>query len=359
MPYIVPTEGEKKYRVCVGGGAGFIGSHLAKELKAQGHWVRCADWKENEFMNASDFCDEFMLIDLRSLKNCLDCTEGCDIVLNLAADMGGMGFIASNESVLVYNNTMISSNMLEASRRNEAKRFFYSSSACVYNEKKQLDPANPGLRETDAWPAWPQDTYGLEKLYSEEMAMAYGRDFDMEVRIARFHNIYGPHGTWRGGREKVPAAFCRKAAVAVNDGDFEVWGDGLQTRSFCYIDDCVEGVLRLTFSDYKYPLNLGSDEMIDMNNLAYLAISLTGKKNVSLNHVKGPTGVRGRNSENTLIKKHLGWAPGIALADGFDRTYTWINDQVQKAYKEEGEDVDFSKSHVVQQSTEVLDGFTN
>merc|ERR550539_670862 len=267
-----------------------------------------------------------------------------------------MGFHSSNESVLVYNNTMISSNMVEAARRNGAKRFFYSSSACVYNEKKQLDPENPGLRETDAWPAWPQDTYGLEKLYSEEMAMAYGRDFDMEVRIARFHNIYGPHGTWRGGREKVPAAFCRKAAVAKPNGTFEVWGDGLQTRSFCYIDDCVEGVLRLTFSDYKYPLNLGSDEMIDMNNLAYLAISFTDKKDVTLNHIKGPQGVRGRNSENTLIKQVLGWAPSIKLADGLNRTYCWIKEQIEIKQKE-GDTTNFTTSEIVQQTTDTLDNF--
>jgi len=361
MPYEVPINlyGERPYKVCIGGGAGFIGSHLAKELKRQGHHVVCADWKENEFMQASEFCDEFMLIDLRSLKNCLMATEGCDVVMNLAADMGGMGFISSNESVLVYNNTMISSNMLEAARRNKAQRFFYSSSACVYNEKKQLDPANPGLRETDAWPAWPQDTYGLEKLYSEEMAMAYGRDFPLEVRIARFHNIYGPHGTWRGGREKVPAAFCRKGACCFDNGQFEVWGDGLQTRSFCFIDDCVEGVLRLTFSDYKYPLNLGSDEMVSMNELADIAIAFSGKGGVTLNHIKGPQGVRGRNSENTLIKKHLGWAPSIELRDGLHRTFVWIQEQVSLAREKEGTDVDFSKSQIVVQTTETLDNFEN
>merc|ERR1719361_801672 len=306
-------------------------------------------------MEVEDFCNEFMLVDLRSLKNCLDATDGCDIVMNLAADMGGMGFIASNESVLVYNNTMISSNMLEAARRSECSRYFYSSSACVYNEKKQTDPENPGLKETDAWPAWPQDTYGLEKLYSEEMAMAYGRDFDnLEVRIARFHNIYGPHGTWRGGREKVPAAFCRKAACLENGGGFEIWGDGLQTRSFCFIDDCVEGVLRLTFSDYKYPLNLGSDEMIDMNNLAHLAISFTDKKNITLNHIKGPQGVRGRNSENTLIKKVLKWSPKIELKDGLNRTYLWIKGEIERLAKE-GETQDFTKSEIVQQTTDSLE----
>lgn len=358
MVFTVPEE-FGTLRVCVGGGAGFIGSHIAKELKSQGHYVICADWNRNEFMQEDEFCDEFHLVDLRILQNCLDVTENCNVVFNLAADMGGMGFIASNESVLVYNNTMISSNMLEAARRSECSRYFYSSSACVYNEKKQTDPANPGLKETDAWPAWPQDTYGLEKLYSEEMAMAYGRDFDnLEVRIARFHNIYGPHGTWRGGREKVPAAFCRKAACLENGGGFEIWGDGLQTRSFCFIDDCVEGVLRLTFSDYPYPLNLGSDEMISMNDLADLAISFTDCESAFHDHVNGPQGVRGRNSENTLISQVLGWVPGIALADGLNRTYLWIKEQVELARAKaanEGREVDFTKSEIVQQTTETLD----
>jgi len=350
MPFTVP--GEKKLVCCVGGGAGFIGSHLAKELKKQGHHVICADWKQNEFMKIEEFCDDFRLVDLRNLKNCIDVTEKCDVVFNLAADMGGMGFIASNESVLCYNNTMISSNMLEAARRNKCKSYFYSSSACVYNEKKQLDPANPGLKETDTWPAWPQDTYGLEKLYSEEMALAYGRDFEMKVRIARFHNIYGPHGTWKGGREKVPAAFCRKAACCETGGQFEVWGDGLQTRSFCFIDDCVEGILRITFSDFEKPLNLGSDEAVDMNELAHLAISFTDKKDVSLNHIKGPQGVRGRNSENTMIKQVLGWAPGIKLADGLNRTYLWIRAQIDAI---EGDTSNLQKSEIVQQTTETLD----
>lgn len=356
--YTVPAKakcGKEKLKVCVGGGAGFIGSHIAKELKKQGHYVVVADWNNNEFMKPEEYCDEFHLVDLRNLTNCIKVTEGCDVVFNLAADMGGMGFIASNESVLVYNNTMISCNVLEAARRNKAKRYFYSSSACAYNEKKQLDPNNPGLKETDAWPAWPQDTYGLEKLYSEEVAMAYGRDFDhLEVRVARFHNIYGPRGTWKGGREKVPAAFCRKAASVPANGQFEVWGDGLQTRSFCFIDDCVEGVLRLTFSDYPYPLNIGSDEMIDMNNLAKLAISFTQKEGITLNHIKGPQGVRGRNSENTLIKKVLKWSPKIELADGLNRTYLWIKSQIE-ALEKDGKAQDFTKSEIVQQTTDSLE----
>ncbi|RYG63187.1 NAD-dependent epimerase/dehydratase family protein, partial [archaeon] len=199
----------------------------------------CADWKENEFMQPDEFCHEFHLLDLRLLENCLKVTSGCQHVYNLAADMGGMGFIVSNQSVLLYNNTMISFNMLEAARQNSAKRYFYSSTACVYNEALQMDPENHGLREDMAWPARPQDTYGLEKLYAEEMALAYAKDFPIKTRIARYHNVYGPKGTWKGGREKVPAAFCRKAVASTVD--FEVWGDGLQTRSFMFIEDCVVG----------------------------------------------------------------------------------------------------------------------
>merc|ERR1712176_646293 len=249
----------------------------------------------------------------------------------------------------------ISSNMLEASRRNKAKRFFYSSSACVYNEKKQLDPANPGLVESDAWPAWPQDTYGFEKLYAEEMTMIYGRDFDITTRVARFHNIYGPHGTWRGGREKAPAAFCRKAAVAEKGSVLEIWGDGNQTRSFCYVDDCVEGILRLMRSDYDKPINIGSDEMISINNLLKLALSFDKKEDiVTLKHIPGPEGVRGRNSENTLIKAVLGWSPQIKLKDGLRRTYDWIKGQID-AERANGSTEDYLTSTIVKQDAKVLD----
>jgi len=208
-------------------------------------------------------------VDLRLLDNCLKVTEGCQHVYNLAADMGGMGFIVSNQAVLLYNNTMISFNMLEAARQNAAKRYFYSSTACVYNEALQMDPENPGLTEDMAWPARPQDTYGLEKLYAEEMCLSYAKDFPIKTRIARYHNVYGPKGTWKGGREKVPAAFCRKAVCSTTE--FEVWGDGLQTRSFMFIDDCVEGSIRIMLSDCGEPLNLGTDEMVDMNVFAHLA----------------------------------------------------------------------------------------
>jgi len=333
-------------KICVGGGGGFIGSHLAKRLKEEGHYVVVADWNRNEYFEENEFCNEFKLLDLRSLENCLEATKDCEWVFNLAADMGGMGFIQSNHSVILYNNTMISFNMVEAARRNGVKRFFYSSSACIYPEYKQVDTADPKLKESDAWPAQPQDAYGLEKLVTEELCKHYGKDFGIEFRIGRFHNIYGPQGTWFGGREKAPAAFCRK--VSASEKEFEMWGDGKQTRSFCYIDDCVEGVLRLMRSDFREPLNIGSEEMISMNDMAHLVMDIAGKK-LEINHIPGPEGVRGRNSDNTLIRQVLGWAPGISLKEGLSRLYPWINAKIVKA-KESGVDVNttYGKSKVVQ-----------
>lgn len=264
-----------------------------------------------------------------------------------------MGFIQSNESVLMWNNTMVSSKVLEAARRNGCSRYFYSSSACCYNEKMQLATDNPGLREVDAWPAWPQDTYGFEKLYAEEMAMIYGRDFNIVTRMARFHNIYGPFGTWKGGREKAPAAFCRKAA-ACKDGDIlDIWGDGKQTRSFCYVDDCVEGILRIMHSDYDKPLNLGSDEMIDMNGLLKMACSF-GDRKVTFKHIPGPEGVRGRNSNNDLIKKVLGWTPPTPLKQGLRKTYNWIKAQIDKE-RAAGSTQNYLVSTIVKQDASVLD----
>lgn len=312
----------------------------------------CADWKENEFMRADEFCDEFHLVDLRLLENCLKVTEGCQHVYNLAADMGGMGFIVSNQSVLLYNNTMISFNMLEASRQNEVKRYFYSSTACVYNEALQMDPNNPGLSEDMAWPARPQDTYGFEKLYAEEMCIAYAKDFPIKTRIARYHNVYGPKGTWKGGREKVPAAFCRKAVVS--DKEFEVWGDGLQTRSFMFINDCVEGSIRIMLSDCAEPLNLGTDEMIDMNEFAKLAMSFAGK-NLPINHITGPMGVRGRNSDNKMIMNRLGWAPSISIKTGLLATYNWIREQIENEVQVGVTAACYATSEVVVQVTDTLD----
>lgn len=312
------------------------------------------DWKKQEFFEESEFCDEFLLLDLRTLDNALKATKGCEEVYNLAADMGGMGFIASNTSVLFYNNTMISFNICEAARQNGAKKIFYSSSACVYNEKKQEETDNPGLKEDDAWPAQPQDTYGLEKLYAEELYKIYGKDFGIKTRIARFHNVYGPHGTWCGGREKVPAAFCRKALTS--ETEFEIWGDGKQTRSFMYVDDCVEGMLRLMDSDCVEPINLGSDHMVSMNELADIVTKLAGKEGKLVHkHVPGPEGVRGRNSDNTMISRVLGWAPSIGLEDGLKKTMDWINVQIE-TQKKAGVNVNqFSTSEVVAQTTESLD----
>merc|ERR1711933_598404 len=273
-------------------------------------------------------------------------------VYNLAADMGGMGFIESNESVLSFNNTAISMNMLEGARRNKVKDFFYSSSACVYNEAKQEDPANPGLIESDAWPARPQDMYGLEKLYAEEMALAHGRDFDINIRLARFHNIYGPYGTWQGGREKAPAAFCRKAITSTEH--FEMWGDGKQTRSFTFIDDCVEGVLRLMFSDCNVPINLGSTEMVDMIEFAQIAMSFEEGKKLPIKHIEGPMGVRGRNSNNKLIREKLGWEPTMKIKDGLKLTYMWIKGEIEKEKNAGKNAEDYAKSEIVQQVDDSL-----
>jgi GDP-D-mannose 3',5'-epimerase len=340
-----PGNGTK---VCVGGGAGFIGSHIAKRLKEAGYHVTVVDWKRNEFMENDEFCDVFILDDLRKLEVAVKACDQCQQVYNLAADMGGMGFIVSNESVLAFNNTAISMNMLEAARRGGAKDFFYSSSACVYNEAKQEDPDNPGLVESDAWPARPQDMYGLEKLYAEEMALAYGRDFNMNIRIARFHNIYGPRGTWKGGREKAPAAFCRKAITSTDH--FEMWGDGKQTRSFTFIDDCVEGVLRLVFSNCDVPINMGSTEMVDMIEFANIALSFENKQ-IPIKHIEGPMGVRGRNSNNKLIREKIGWEPSIRIADGLKKTYFWIKEQIEK---EGGEADKYATSEIVVQVDDSL-----
>jgi len=330
-------------RICVAGGAGFIGSHVAQRLKSEGHYIIVADITRNKYFEESDFCSEFHQVDLRFLDNCLQVTKDVEWVFNFAADMGGMGFIQSNNGVILYNNIMISFNMAEASRRNNVKRFFYASSACVYPNHKQLDPENPGLKEDDAWPADPQDAYGLEKIVTEKLCIHYSEDFNLQVRIARFHNIYGPRGTWKGGREKAPAAFCRKA-IASKD-EFEIWGDGQQTRSFCYIDDCVEAVLRLMRSDFGQPINIGSEYMVSMTELGHLALKVV-KKDLPIRYVKGPQGVRGRNSDNTLIRKVLSWEPVISLEEGMRRTAEWIAIQIELEPKDSNV-VDYSKSQIV------------
>jgi len=337
-----------KKKVLIAGGAGFIGSHLARRLKREGQYVITADWDENVYFKQEEFCDEFHKIDLRQFENCLKICEGVEDVYNLAADMGGMGFIQSNHSTILYNNVMISFNIAEAGRRAGVKRIFYSSSACIYPEGKQLVENVTALKESDAWPAQPQDAYGLEKLVSEELHKHYSKDFGIKTRIARFHNIYGPQGTWKGGREKAPAAFCRK--VICSDKEFEMWGDGKQTRSFCYIDDCVEGIIRLMNSDVEEPLNIGSEELISMNDMAELIMSFD-KKKLTIQHIPGPEGVRGRNSDNTLIQEKLGWAPRISLKDGIHKLYVWLKEEVENE-KKHGVDISiYGSSKIVTNRT--------
>lgn len=333
-------------RVLVAGGGGFIGSHLAKRLKEQGHWVRVADWRKELYFEEKEICDEYMQVDLRDPNNCESAVEGCEWVFHLAADMGGMGFIQSNHAIILYNNTMISFNLIEAARKSHVKKFFYSSSACIYPEYKQLETSDPRLKEEDAWPANPQDAYGLEKLVAEELCKYYHKDFGMDIRIGRFHNIYGPYGTWKGGREKAPAAFCRKAITS--EKDFEMWGDGKQTRSFCYIDDCVEGVLRLFNSEVREPINIGSEEMVTMNEMASIVLKLADKSSLPIKSIKGPEGVRGRNSDNTKIRKLLDWAPSISLEKGLEKTFGWIKKQLEQEKKDGVNITQYASSTVVQ-----------
>jgi nucleoside-diphosphate-sugar epimerase len=310
----------------VTGAGGFIGHHLVTRLKEEGYWVRGVDIKSPEY-SVSD-ADEFELLDLRRWDSCLQATRGVDHVYALAADMGGMGFISANNALILHNNALISLHTLEASRVNGVQRYLYSSSACIYPEYRQLEADVAPLKEEDAYPADPQDAYGWEKLVSEIACKYYSADYGLATRTVRFHNIYGPLGTYDGGREKAPAAMCRKVAQADDGGSIEIWGDGLQTRSFCYIDDCVEGIFRLMQSDHSEPLNLGSDRMVTINELAEIVIGISGKAGISLEHVDGPQGVRGRNSDNTRLREVLGWEPPTSLEAGLEKTYRWIEKQV-------------------------------
>jgi GDP-D-mannose 3',5'-epimerase len=271
---------------------------------------------------------EFQIRDLRRWDECLQATIGVDHVYALAADMGGMGFISSNHATILRNNALINLHTIEAARLNGATRYFLSSSACIYPDYLQGDEDVTPLKEEDAYPADPQDAYGWEKLVGERLCGYYADEFGMVTRVARFHNIYGPYGTYDGGREKAPAAMCRKVALAQPGDEVEIWGDGGQTRSFCYIDDCVEGIYRLMWSDYREPLNIGTSELVTVNELAEAIIEVSGKPDLSLRHVRGPQGVRGRNSDNTRIRRVLGWEPRVALREGLDETYRWIHKQV-------------------------------
>jgi GDP-D-mannose 3', 5'-epimerase len=315
------------------GAGGFIGGHFVKRLKREGYWVRGVDLKYNPF--AKTEADDFVIGDLRDPYLCRQIVDRkFREVYQLAADMGGAGYIFTGEhdADVMHNSAMINLNMLDACRKRNVKRIFYSSSACIYPERNQLDPDNPNCAEDSTYPAAPDSEYGWEKLFSERLYLAYSRNFGMECRIARLHNIFGPEGTWTGGKEKAPAAVCRKVAEAKDGGEIEIWGDGKQTRSFLYIDECLEGVTRLIRSEFAGPVNIGSDGMVSINELAEMTTAIAGKK-LSIRHIAGPLGVRGRNSDNRLIKRELGWAPSQPLKAGIAKTYAWIEKQVSCAGK--------------------------
>jgi nucleoside-diphosphate-sugar epimerase len=324
----------KKAVVC--GAGGFIGGHLVRRLQREGYWVRGVDLKFSEFSPTS--ADDFVKGDLRDPIICREVfDQQFDEVYQLAADMGGAGYIFTglNDADIMHNSALVNLNVLEACHRRNINHIFYSSSACMYPEHNQLDPQKPNCAEESAYPANPDSEYGWEKLFSERLYLAFGRNHGMRVRIARFHNIFGPEGTWSGGKEKAPAAVCRKVAEGVAGGELEIWGDGLQTRSFLYIDECLEGVRRLMGSDWTGPVNIGSEEMVTINQLAETVMKVAGKK-LSIKHAVGPLGVRGRNSDNRLIRKKLGWAPSLPLVDGLKRTYEWIDAQVRKQRSAKG-----------------------
>jgi nucleoside-diphosphate-sugar epimerase len=317
-------------RVLVAGAGGFIGGHLVRRLKAEGFWVRGADIKRHEF--AETAADEFLLGDLTDVNNMRAAVAGVDEVYQLAADMGGAGYIFTGEhdASVMHDSAMINMHALEEGRKAGVKKFFYSSSACMYPEYNQMNPDNPKCSEDSAYPAAPDSEYGWEKLFSERLYFAYQRNFGLQVRVARFHNIFGPQGTWCGGKEKSPAALCRKIAETPDGGEIEIWGDGKQTRSFLIVDECVEGIRRLMDSGFSGPVNVGSEEMVTINHLAEIIMGIAGKQ-LRIKHIPGPLGVRGRNSDNKLIREKLGWEPKTPLRDGLAQTYAWIAQQVEAA----------------------------
>jgi nucleoside-diphosphate-sugar epimerase len=310
------------------GAGGFIGGRLVKRLKTEGFWVRGVDLKNHEYSESA--ADEFLVGNLGDPHFVSEAVADVEVVYQLAADMGGAGYIFTGEhdAAVMHNSALINLNTLQIGVEAGVRRFFYSSSACIYPQHNQMDPLNPNCSEDSAYPAAPDSEYGWEKLFSERLYMSFMRNHKVPVRIARFHNIFGPEGTWDGGREKAPAAVCRKIAQAEDGGEIEIWGDGTQTRSFLFIDECVEGVRRLTESDFTGPVNIGSEEMVSINDLAKMVMDIAGKK-LSIRHIKGPLGVRGRNSDNRLIHEKLGWRPSRPLREGLEKTYAWISAQVE------------------------------
>ena len=331
---------DKAAIVC--GAGGFIGGHLVKRLKQEGYWVRGVDIKEHEYWN--DEADDFVVGDLRDVAICHNLFDRqIDEVYQLAADMGGAGYLftGENDAAVMHNSVLINLNMLETSRINNVKKVFYSSSACVYPEHNQMDPDNPKCSEDTVYPAAPDSEYGWEKLFSERLYLTFYKNYKINVRIGRFHNIFGPQGTWNGGKEKVPAAVCRKVAEAEDGGEIEIWGDGKQTRSFLYVTECVEAIRRLMISDFMGPVNIGSEEMLSINDLVKLVAGIAGKE-IKIKHIPGPLGVRGRNSDNALIREKLTWAPSWPLVEGITKTFEWINLNVN-LLKEAKIDVSFSE----------------
>jgi nucleoside-diphosphate-sugar epimerase len=316
-------------RALVTGGGGFIGHHLVKRLAGEGQWVRAVDIKAPEFEPTA--AAEFLRLDLREPEHCRDAVQGIDEVYHLAADMGGIGYISANHADIARNAALINLHMLEAARQAGVRRFLFSSSACVYPRYRQRSPDVAPLREEDAWPADPEPGYGLEKLFAEELCRYYRQDHGLQTRIVRFHNVYGPLGTYEGGKEKAPAAICRKVALARDGDEIEVWGDGQQTRSFMYVDDCVEGIWRLMRSDYPEPLNLGTDRLVTVDELVDIVCQIAGKRLRKRHDPGKPQGVRGRNSDNTRLRQVLGWEPQVPLEVGLERTYRWIEEQLRLA----------------------------
>jgi nucleoside-diphosphate-sugar epimerase len=328
--FIVGQEKKVMKKALVCGAGGFIGGHLVKRLKSEGYWVRGVDIKQHEYVEPVS--DEFILGDLRDFSLADKVTDGgIDEIYQLAADMGGAGYIftGDNDANVMHNSAMINLHIVDLAVKKKVSKVFYSSSACMYPEHNQLDPNNPKCSEDSAYPANPDSEYGWEKLFSERLYFAFNRNHGLDVRVARFHNIFGPEGSWHNGKEKAPAALCRKVVETSDGGEIEVWGDGLQTRSFLYVDECIDGIRRLMESDFLGPINIGSEEMISINDFAKMIIGISGK-NISINNIPGPEGVRGRNSDNELIEQKLGWKPSQSLKEGIAKTFEWITGEANK-----------------------------